>query len=242
MDKNSLTGHISSQFNEELQSLRNQILRMGGLVEQALKDGLNAVIDVNTETVQSLFDTERLINEAEVQIDEECSQIIVRRQPAAGGLRVILMISKLTTDLERIGDEVIKLAHTTITLSESDFKAAKKMTHRLRHLGDHVSGMIRMALDSFARMDVDMATQVWHEDQIANEEYEALVRGYITNMMEDPRTIKQCIDLLWVARSLERIGDHTKNIGEYVVYIVKGVDIRHVPMPEAEKELGISHD
>ena len=230
------TKHISQQFNEEMENLRNQVLKMGGLVEQQIGNATNALRKLDVSKAEKVIKKDHKVNALEVNIDEECAQILARRQPAASDLRMVVAVIKTITDLERIGDEAEKVAKMAIHISEDD---GRFHTHYdgIRHLSDYVSQMLRQALDSFARLDVETALLVVHADTEAAEEYQALMRQLITYMMEDPRRISEVLDVIWAARALERIGDHAKNIGEYVIYLVKGKNIRHVDLEEVEKNI-----
>ncbi len=226
MDPNSLGPHYSKQFDEEIEHARAQVLEMGGLVEEQLRLALRSLVKGDSELGEQVAENDHRINEFEVSIDEECSRLIARRQPTAGDLRQIMMIIKTITDLERIGDEAEKIGLISAKLAVQERPVSRYRD--IRHLGDQVSDMIRQALDAFARRDVLAAIEISHEDRRVDEEYESVMRQGITHMMEDPRSIRRVLDTLWVARSLERIGDHAKNIGEYVVYMVHGKDIRHI--------------
>ena len=221
----NLSQHISQRFNVELEEIRNSVMRMGGLVEKQITSGLHALLDADSELGQVVATSDFEINALEVHIDEQCTQILARRQPAASDLRLVLAIIKTITDLERIGDEAEKLGRYSIMLSEENVTPARFV--ELRHLGEHVKKMLHAALDAFARMDVDTALKTIKDDEMVNEEFDAISRQLITHMMEDPREIRNALRVSWCARALERIGDHTKNICEYVVYLVRGKDIRH---------------
>ena len=223
--------HISHKFNEEMEEVRNHVLSMGGLVEQQLSQSLKALQDSNNALGQSVVKNDYKINALEVSIDEECIRILARRQPAASDLRLVITIMKTITDLERIGDEAGKIGHLAANLvrfSESI---------RFLHLGKAVEKMVHDALDAFARTDIDAALAVVKEDKQVDQEYEALMRQLITIMMEDPRTISYVLDIMWAARAVERIGDHAKNICEYVIYLVKGKDVRHTSIEDMEQEI-----
>ena len=226
METHSLGPHYSKQFDEEIEHARTHVLEMGGIVEEQLRRALRALGKGDSELGNRVAENDYRVNQFEVDIDEECSRLIARRQPTAGDLRQIMMIIKTITDLERIGDEAEKIALLAVKLAEQERPASRY--GELRHLGDQASEMVSHALDAFARRDVAAAIEISHEDRRVDEEYESVMRQGITHMMEDPRSIRRVIDTLWVAKSLERIGDHAKNIGEYVVYMVHGKDIRHV--------------
>lgn len=227
--------HISQQFESELQDIRSRVLAMGGLVEQQVTHALKALKTADNEIARSVIETDQQVNELEMSIDEECIQIIALRQPTAGDLRLVSVILKTITDLERIGDEANMIARRALNLSNKD--RPKKNYRELSTLGNHVRGMLRDALDAFARLDVDAALAVAREDVDVDEEYESFIRTMITYMMEDPRTISRVLDLMWSARALERIGDHARNLCEYVIYLVEGKDVRHLSVEHMEKIL-----
>lgn len=221
----NLTHHISKRFNEELEDVRNQVMQMGGLVEQQVNEGLKALLESDFELARKVVDNDVKVNLLEVEIDERCTQILARRQPAASDLRLIVGILKTITDLERIGDESAKLGKNALELSD-DGKTARQFVE-LRHLGEHVSHTLNRALTAYARLDVETALEIIQSDAVIDQEFENISRLLITKMMEDPREIKNALRISWCARALERIGDHTKNICEYIVYLVKGKDVRH---------------
>ncbi|VAW65308.1 Phosphate transport system regulatory protein PhoU [hydrothermal vent metagenome] len=228
--------HISHKFNEEMQGLRNKVLKMGGLVEQQITDSIEALQSLNVADAETVILNDHKVNALEVMIDESCIQILARRQPAASDLRMVVAVIKTITDLERIGDEAEKIARMAVHLSEKDSHFHSQYAG-IRHLGAHVRKMLHDVLDAYARLDVDAALKVLRDDEIADKEYQNLLRLLITYMMEDPRNITQVLDVVWAARALERIGDHAKNIGEYVIYLVKGKDIRHTDPDEIEKNI-----
>lgn len=236
MDKLNLDHHISQQFNEELEEIRNHVMTMGGLVEQQTADAVRAVVDGDSALGRQVADADRKVNELELLVDEECNRILARRQPAASDLRLIFAIIKTITDLERIGDEAEKIGWLATRLAETERPSGGYS--ELENLGRRVRGQLRTALDSFVRMDPAAAVDVSREDDKVDREYEAILRQGITFMMEDPRTIRRVLDVIWCARALERIGDHCKNICEYVVYLVHGKDVRHVSVEEVEREIG----
>jgi phosphate transport system protein len=225
MPKMSFENHIMTQFDEELEEIRTQLMEMGGKVEQQLKDSIQAVIKADSSLAEEVIREERLVDEMEVDIDEACILIIARRQPAASDLRFVMMVTKAINDLERIGDEARKIANHAVILSEQD--GLSQGYKEVRHLGDSVSGMLANALDAFARFDVEAAMKTLEEDAQVDLDYKSALRELVTYMMEDPRSISRAINILWVVRSLERIGDHAKNLCEQIVYVVKGKDIRH---------------
>ena len=236
MDTNSTSQHISQKFDEEMESLRNKVLKMGGLVEQQISGAIDALQDTNAKDAEQIILNDHKVNALEVIIDEACTQILARRQPAASDLRMVVAVIKTITDLERIGDEAEKIAKMALSLAEDDAGFNSRYAG-IRHLGDHVKRMVHDVLDAYARLDVDAALQVVRDDEDADKEYTDLMRMLITYMMEDPRKISEVLDVIWAARSLERIGDHAKNIGEYVIYLVKGKDIRHLDLDEVEKNI-----
>ncbi len=224
MDKLNLTKHISSQFNEEIELVRNHIMAMGGLIEQQLSDALNAASSSNAELAQQVIANDLVVNEWEIRIDAECTRIIAKRQPTASDLRLIMAIIKAISDLERIGDEAERIAKVAL---ESFSSAQQDLLVNLDNMGRHVAQMLHEVLDAFARMDMEAALAVYKEDKKVDREYEAITRQLMTYMMEDPRSIPKIMNVLWSARALERIGDRCKNIAEYVISFVKGRDVRH---------------
>ena len=230
-----MSAHISQQFNTELDNVRNQVMTMGGLVENHVQSACTALVEGDIELAERVVDDDFKVNALEVTIDEQCTQIIARRQPTAGDLRLVMMIVKTITDLERIGDEAEKVAKMAKELAE--MSDSKTQYIEIRHLGEHVRKMLHDALDAFARMDEEAAFHAAAEDERVDEEYDAITRQLITQMMEDPRKIQRSLNVLWAARALERIGDHAKNICEYVVYLVKGKDVRHVTLDQMKKEI-----
>jgi len=227
--------HISQQFEKELQDVRSRVLAMGGLLELQVSNALEALMTGNAELAHLAIDTDKEVNALEMSIDEECIQIIALRQPTAGDLRLVTGILKTITDLERIGDEATSIARMALNLSEKD--RPKKNYRELHALGNHVCTMLRDALDAFARFDVDQAVKVASEDQYIDAEYESIVRQLITYMMEDPRAISRVIDMIWSARSLERIADHAHNVCKHIIYLVEGKDVRHLSIEKMEKVL-----
>ncbi len=221
-----LKGHISKRFDRELEEIRNTVMSMGGLVEAQVKDGIRCLVEADSKLAASVVETDRKVNRMEVEIDERCVQILARRQPAAGDLRLIVAIIKTITDLERIGDQAEKLGKMQLELEQQGVSSSTYA--KLEHLGELVCNLLHRALDAFARMNVDDALDTVARDIKVNDEFESLMRELITHMMEDPRTIKSALRISWSARALERIGDHAKNICEYVVFLVLGKDVRHL--------------
>jgi phosphate transport system protein len=225
MEASDFTGHISSRFNKDIEDLRSNVLAMGGVVEVQLAKAIKAIVSGDSELGLKVAEDDYKVNSLEVSIDEECGRILATRSPAAGDLRLIVAIIKTITDLERIGDEAEKIGFLASKLAAMD--RPSDSYRELRTLGNHVARMVRDAMDTFARLDVDGAWKVVREDELVDEEYEAIQRQCVTFMMEDPRSIKRVMNVTWCARSLERIGDHAKNICEYVIYMVQGRDVRH---------------
>ncbi len=222
--------HISRQYNEELEDIRTRVLAMGGLVEQQLKNAVQSLVERDTELAAQVILLDHEVNAMEVAIDEECTTILARRQPAASDLRLIVAVIKTITDLERIGDEAERIARMASRLSE-DGRSVKLVT-RIAEMGQHVREMVRGALDAFAHLDTDKAVEIWDRDRRVDEEYESLMRELMTFMMEDPRTIPSILETVFSIRALERIGDRATNICEYVIYLVKGKDVRHTRLTD----------
>ena len=227
--------HISQQFNQELEEIKSSMLEMGGLVEHQLGDALAALISADSELGRTVRANDDVVNDMELNIDEACNRILARRQPAASDLRLVLGIIKATNDLERIGDEAAKIARLAIELAEQG--DSSKGYVEIRHIGERVRHMVNMALDAFARYDAEAAIAVAREDVSVDLEYGTAMREMITFMIEDPRSITRVLNVIWALRSLERVGDHAKNMSEYVVYMVKGKDVRHISMDEMADEV-----
>lgn len=225
MPEMSFENHIMKQFDEELEEIRTRLMEMGGKVEQQLQKAVRAVTEADSSLAEEVIKEEKLVDEMEVDIDEACILIIARRQPAASDLRLVMMATKAINDLERIGDEAKKIANHAVILTEQE--DTSQGYKEVRHLGQSVTRMLAHALDAFARFDVDAAMKTLAEDNQIDLEYKTALRELVTYMMEDPRSISRVLNVLWVIRSLERIGDHTQNLCEQIVYVVKGKDIRH---------------
>jgi phosphate transport system protein len=233
-----LSQHISQRFNAELEEIRNRVMKMGGLVEKQINRGLKALLTSDSDVGELVTSSDYEINALEVDIDEECMQILARRQPAASDLRLIMTIIKTITDLERIGDEAEKLGRYSVLLADENTTPGHFV--ELGHLGEHVKRMLHDALDAFARLDAEAALRTIADDELVNEEFDAISRQLITRMMEDPREIRNALRISWCARALERMGDHTKNICEYVVFLVHGKDIRHTSLEKTQESMGIN--
>lgn len=228
MQPTDITDHISRRFNADLEELRNSVMAMGGLVESQLADAISAIVSGDSELGLRVAKDDYKVNRIEVSIDEEASRILATRSPAAGDLRLIVAIIKTITDLERIGDEAEKIGFLASKLAAMDRPVDSY--RELKSLGNHVLQMLRDAMNAFARLDTEAAGAVVIEDDDVDAEYETIARQGVTFMMEDPRSIKRVMNVMWVARALERIGDHAKNICEYVIYMVEGRDVRHTEM------------
>lgn len=226
MTEPQITGHISKRFDQELEDIRNKVLSMGGLVENQVANGIRSLVQSDSELARKVIADDHKVNRMEVEIDEECVHILARRQPAAGDLRLIVAVIKTITDLERIGDQAEKLGRIQLELEQQDISSSTYI--KLEHLGELVSKILHGTLDAFARMNVADAMATMELDIRVNDEYDSLMREMITHMMEDPRTIRSSLRISWCARALERIGDHAKNICEYVVFLVQGKDVRHI--------------
>ena len=225
--------HLSSQFDSELNSISSRVMELGGLVESQIQQAIYALSHFSMEAVQRVDDAEKRVNQLEVDIDYELSTIIARRQPTARDLRLLLAFSKATANLERMGDEASKMARMVRSIIEGGAPRSLP-TGDLRLAADLASGQLRKALDAFARLDVKMAVAILKEDDLIDQEFGGFVRKLITYMMEDARTISPSLDLLFLAKAIERIGDHSKNIAELIIYLVKGMDVRHTSLGDIE--------
>ena len=225
--------HLSTQFDSELNTVSSRVMELGGLVESQLRLAIYALSQYSAESANQVIETELRVNGMELDIDRELSSIIARRQPTARDLRLLIAISKTTANLERAGDEATKIARMVKSIVHSG--ASRTLpTSDLRVAADLASGLLRKALDAFARLDTSAALSILKEDDQIDAEFDGFVRKLITYMMEDPRTISASLDLLFVAKAIERVGDHAKNIAEFIIYIVKGADVRHSPMDQIE--------
>lgn len=226
--------HIYKQYDAELEAVRAKVLEMGNLVEQQIVDALESLITSNPKLAEAVIKKDHQVNALEVQVDEDCSHIIARRQPAAGDLRMILMMIKTITDLERIGDEAAKIARFTLKTVETDRMWTPRFSE-IKLMASMAREMLHMSLDAFARSDATKVLAIAQMDEQVDDQFQMTIRQLITFMLEDPRTISMSLEVLFVSKAIERIGDHAKNISEYVVYMVKGKDVRHVSMEEMEQ-------
>ena len=227
--------HFSKQYDQDLEGLRSRVLQMGGLVEAQILAAVDAFVGGSQGLIDQVIASESKVDEFEVNIDNDCSQIIARRQPAASDLRLIMAISKTVTDLERIGDEAEKIARMSRQIHEQGRMQMQQFAG-IRHAAAIAVAMLRQGLDAFARLDAVEAAKVIREDRAIDSEFRSILRQLITFMMEDPRTISTALEIVWVAKAVERIGDHAKNIAEYVIYIVRGTDVRHTAIEQIERE------
>ena len=228
--------HLSSQFDSELNGVSSRVMELGGMVESQIQQAVYALAQFDPEAADRVMETEVRVNAMEIEIDRELSSIIARRQPTARDLRLLIAISKTTANLERVGDEANKIARMVKSIIESGSSRALPSIE-IRIAADMASGLLRKALDAFARLDTAAALSILKEDDLIDKEFDGFVRKLVTYMMEDPRTISASLDLLFLAKAIERIGDHAKNIAEFIIYIVKGADVRHTSMQEIESAL-----
>ncbi|MGH8493181.1 MAG: phosphate signaling complex protein PhoU [Moraxellaceae bacterium] len=235
VNKDDYGQHISQQFNSELEEVRSHFLAMGGLVEKQVADSIASLLDADSRLAEEVQANDKKINKMETQIDEELVRILARRQPAASDLRFIIAIGKSITDLERIGDEAAKVARYALALVEEG--ESPRGYVEARHIGNQVRVMLHDALDAFARFDADLAFEVMQADSSIDTEYKTAMRALMTYMMEDPRAISRVLNVMWVLRSLERIGDHARNISEQLIFLVKGADVRHTSYDQVRQRL-----
>ena len=231
------TAHTSKQFDSELDAIRDRVLQMGGLVEHQIERAIESLLNNDETLMARVIADDKRVNGMEVGIDEACNYIIARRQPTAGDLRMVMTMIKTITDLERIGDEAKKIARMAQILSKKERVYGVPRYTQIRHAAILVLDMLRMSLDAFARLDLSAVSHIVRQDGLVDDEYRAILRNLITYMMEDPRTISTAFEILFVAKAIERIGDHAKNMSEYVVYMIKGRDVRHVTVEEIELEV-----
>ena len=231
MDNLNLGHHISRQFNEELEDIRNKVMQMGGIVESQLGRAIKALVEGNTTLAKQVVTDDYRVNALEVEIDEECTRIVARRQPAASDLRLVMAVIKTITDLERIGDEAKRVAR--MVEEELNGAMAEDVRHELEHMGNLVREMLQMVLDAFARTDVETAVRVVKFDNRVDVKYVSITRQLMTYMAQDPKSIPRILNILWAARAMERMGDRCGNIAEYIFYLVHGRDIRHTEVDDA---------
>jgi phosphate transport system protein len=227
--------HLSTQFDAELSGISSRVLEMGGLVEAQISQAMYALANYSGETASQVLEQEERVNRMEVEIDRDLSGIIARRQPTARDLRLLIAVSKTIANLERVGDEAARVARTVQRLINTGVSSRLRLpVADLQFEADLAIAQLRKALDAFARLDTDRALEVLKQDDQIDQEFDGLLRKLITYMMEDPRTISSSIDLVFVAKAIERVGDHAKNLAEAIIYVVKGTDVRHVPVKTVE--------
>ncbi|ANF56395.1 phosphate signaling complex protein PhoU [Halotalea alkalilenta] len=226
--------HISRQFNQELEGLKTHLMAMGGLVEKQILDALTALLDGNGELAEEVRRFDHEVNEMQLQLDDECTHILARRQPAASDLRLVLAVIRAASDLERMGDEADKIARHALALMGGQHNDRGFV--EIRRVGAMVRDMVRNALTAFARFDTKLALEVRRADTEVDNEYKSALRSLVTFMMEDPASISGVLDVLWVLRALERIGDHADNLAESVIYLVKGLDLRHTHLRDLDEK------
>lgn len=235
MDNLQLDKHISHQFASDLEDLKSKLLELGGVVEQQIIDAVSCIEFPNPDLAEKVLEAENDVDIREVELDERCTTVLACRQPAASDLRLVLSVTKITRDLERMGDEAHKIAKMALALDEKG--AAPGGYDEVRHMGTLVQEMVNTVLDAFARFDADKALLVAKADKKVDREYKSAMRELVTYMMEDPRAIGRSMNILWTLRALERIGDHARNIAEHLIYLVKGLDVRHASVKEMERQL-----
>jgi phosphate transport system protein len=228
--------HLSTQFDSELNALSSRVMELGGLVESQIRQATYALAEFDAEAARRVVETEERVNQMEVEIDRELSSVIARRQPTARDLRLLMAISKTTANLERVGDEARRIARMVLSILDKT-PVRTLPAGELRVAADLASAQLRKVLDAFARLDTSAAVAIMKEDDLLDREFDGFVRKLITYMMEDPRTISSGLDLLFVAKAIERIGDHAKNIAEFIIYVVKGADVRHSSMENIESAI-----
>ncbi len=227
--------HISRQFENELEDIRNKVMAMGGLIEKQLEQAITCLLNSDSALAEDVIKTDVVVNKMELEIDEECTQILARRQPTASDLRLVITVIKAINDLERIGDETKRVARMALEIMDKDVGKARLQT--IKHLGEHVKTVLHNILDAFARMDTTEAYKIYRQDKQVDIEYEGTLRQSITFMMEDPRSIPWALNIIWIARALERIGDRATNISEYIIYYVKGKNVRHAGIEGIEETI-----
>lgn len=229
--------HIYKQFDTDLEAIRSKVLKMGTIVEEQVIDAVTSVTEIDTKLAKKVIALDDKVNDFETIINEDCSLIIAKRSPTAGDLRNILMMLKIITDLERIGDEATKIAKATIRIFEAE-RMSKPHFKEIKTILKNVQAMLKDALNAFARLDTSDTINVLKMDQEVDDEYRSYMRQLVTYMLEDPRTISMSLESIFIAKSLERIGDHAQNIAEGVIYTVSGTDVRHASIKEIKQTLG----
>ncbi|KDE38804.1 Phosphate transport system regulatory protein PhoU [Nitrincola lacisaponensis] len=232
--KDSFSKHISNQFNIELEQIRTQMLSMGGIVERQVSDSIEALMNGDIELAEQARQSDKTANQMEIDIDQQCTKIIALRQPAASDLRLIISISRAASDLERIGDESGRISKHAIEIANSGINA-RFGYQEVRHIGMIVTEMVRDVLNAFSRGDLEMAYKVAKRDREVDQEYRSATRSLVTYMMEDPRSISVILNVMWILRSLERIGDHARSIAIHLIYQVSGEDVRHKSLREIKE-------
>jgi phosphate transport system protein len=227
--------HLVRKYDEELETMRSRVLQMGGLVESQVHTALTAFESADLQLAQQAIDADKRVNDLEIDVDQMVNYVIVRRQPTAGDLRMITGVAKVITDLERIGDEASKIARAVKWLHEKNDQSRLNRIPDIRNSGEAASSMLHRALDAFARMDPQAAATIIKDDLGIDDRFRAVLRQLITFMMEDPRTISASLDCVWVAKAIERIGDHAKNVAEHVIFISQGWDARHQTLEDIER-------
>lgn len=234
--ENYFSQHTSGQFNEELEEIRTALMEMGGMVESQVSKAVRAIVNSDADLANEVIAGEQEIDEKELYLDDCCAKVILKRQPTASDLRLVLSVSRVTRDLERAADEAYRIALYALELMEGNQAHTNICRQSMRYMGQEVTGMISSALNAFTRGDVDEALDVVNNDKLVDSQYGSALRELITYMMEDPRSISQAVSAIWILRAIERIGDHTRNIGEQVVYLVSGEDMRHQTANENRAE------
>jgi phosphate transport system protein len=231
-----MSEHLSTQFDAELDDLRALLTRMGGLVEEQVRIATLALTDQDGDLVEKVIARDAEVDQFEIEIDNVCNHVIARRQPTAIDLRVVMSVSKTVTDLERIGDEAKKIAKASGKIIERNARTPSPQVMAVRHMGEQCATMLHEVLNAFVRMDTEAALQIVRRDKEIDQHFRSITRELVTYMMEDPRTISNALDIIFSVKSLERIGDHCKNIAKDVIFVVKGRDVRHLKLEELEQE------
>ena len=229
--------HSSKQFDAELDAIRANLTRMGGMVEEQVRSAMTAFAEGDHELIEIIISRDQNVDAMEIAIDDACMHIVARRQPTAIDLRMVMSVGKAVTDLERIGDEAKKIAKTTRKILERGMSESIARSLGIQQVGEQTANMLHDVLDAFVRLDTETAASVVRQDKEIDQQFRATVRQLVTYMMEDPRTISTALDIIFVAKSVERIGDHCKNIAEDVIYIAQGRDVRHIGLEALEREV-----